>query len=183
MAASISPNIRSTTLTLRDRLSAQIFHLTRFRPLVGAEGLEPTETRFWIWRVCQFRHTPIFVKMDKLYLHFTQCFSLTYLQQHRIGCFLTLLSTTLFAVTLPPLTRFIINPHLSLDRVLVRDTPNHVSSILWTSFHWYNIQNLDRFLTIGKNSKNNSNHIASWIDNVITLPLLYVTSPPTTSSS
>jgi hypothetical protein len=91
--------------------------------------------------------------MDKLYLHFTQCFSLTCLQQHRIGCFLTLLSTTLFAVTLPPLTRFIINPHLSLDRVLVRDTPNHVSSILWTSFYWYNIQNLDRFLTIGKNSK------------------------------
>ena len=103
----IFPNIRSTTLTLRDRLSAQIFHLTRFRPLVGAEGLEPTETRSLFWRVCQFRHAPIFVKMDKLYLHFTQCFSLIYHQQHRIGCFLTLLSTTLLVVTLPPLTRFI----------------------------------------------------------------------------
>ena len=48
-----------------------------------------------------------YVKMDKLYLHFTQCSSLIYLQQHRIGCFLTLLSTTLLVVTLPPLTRFI----------------------------------------------------------------------------
>jgi hypothetical protein len=45
--------------------------------------------------------------MDKLYLHFTQCFPLDYHQQHRIGCFLTLLSTTLLVVTLPPLTRFI----------------------------------------------------------------------------
>ena len=49
----------------------------------------------------------IYVKMDKLYLHFTQCFPLDYHQQHRIGCFLTLLSTTLLVVTLPPLTRFI----------------------------------------------------------------------------
>ena len=45
--------------------------------------------------------------MDKLYLHFTQCFPLDYHQQHRIGCFLTFLSTTLLVVTLPPLTRFI----------------------------------------------------------------------------
>ena len=80
--------------------------------------------------LCQLSYEGIiYVKMDKLYLHFTQCFSLTYHQQHRIGCFLTLLSTTLLVVTLPPLTRFIINPHLSLDRVLIRDTPNHVSSI------------------------------------------------------
>ena len=58
--------------------------------------------------LCQLSYEGIiYVKMDKLYLHFTQCFSLTYHQQHRIGCFLTLLSTTLLVVTLPPLTRFI----------------------------------------------------------------------------
>ena len=58
--------------------------------------------------LCQLSYEGIFyVKMDKLYLHFTQCFSLDYHQQHRIGCFLTLLSTTLLVVTLPPLTRFI----------------------------------------------------------------------------
>ena len=58
--------------------------------------------------LCQLSYEGIiYVKMDKLYLHFTQCFPLDYHQQHRIGCFLTLLSTTLLVVTLPPLTRFI----------------------------------------------------------------------------
>ena len=75
-----------------------------FEPSVG---IEPT-TRRYKGPVLPLNYEGIFyVKMDKLYLHFTQCFPLDYHQQHRIGCFLTLLSTTLLVVTLPPLTRLI----------------------------------------------------------------------------
>ena len=83
---------------------------TMFRNIIFNEpsvGIEPT-TRRYKGPVLPLNYEGIiYVKMDELYLHFTQCFSLDYHQQHRIGCFLTLLSTTLLVVTLPPLTRFI----------------------------------------------------------------------------
>ena len=104
----IFPNIRSTTLTLTGQ--AVCLNISPDAILTTCRSGGTRTHRNQILILARMPIPPrshFFVKMDKLYLHFTQCFSLTYHQQHRIGCFLTLLSTTLLVVTLPPLTRFI----------------------------------------------------------------------------
>ena len=88
-----------------------LWSMDNLQPLRGGCQIR-TDVPFRVWvtkpvQSTTMRNRHIYVKMDKLYLHFTQCFSLDCHQQHRIGCFLTLLSTTFLVVTLPPLTRFI----------------------------------------------------------------------------
>ena len=123
-------------------IKQQIYSLSRLSNC-GADPIVPT-TLFYnytressnqyritelVWHLYLVRlcYNPfIYEKRSQLFLHFT-CFVI--LEKLRLDVS-SPLKTIPLVVTLPPLTRFIINPHLSLDRVLVHDTPNHVSSIL-----------------------------------------------------